>query len=1832
MFSNTVTTRVPARPRAALASLAAAAIALTGVGVAAPAAAASEEPLPPLLITEVTQDNAGTPGDQDWFEFFEVTNTTAEAIDFADYRLQYNDASFIQAVEPGTTTALADAVIPAHGTAVFWLRYAVGTGDAAVEQWQLTEAEFRGHYGDAASEYPLFHAVGQSGFANSGARSLRLFAGDGTTLVSGSDYSRAVANKGNADHFRVPATGNLLTDPTAGTPTPGAILPEQLVRPEPAPQPDPTEPTDPTEPAEPGPGASGNAGEYFPLAITEIHGDNPGTDLYEFVEVTNTTTAAIDLTAAGIGLRYHTSQWNAGTPQPIVHLDGENDAPVVIPAGGSALFWLNYAEGAQQRAITKEQFRAAVGADAGTPVFRFGPQAGIANAGGRGFSLVDAAGTALNRAWVPAIVNPTTNWNAHFAVPSTIGSVDAVLGEAGPDVATTAGTVTVEQVTSALTRATDPALAAPLLQITEIAPDTANVGGGDAYEFIEVYNASDAPIDFGDYTLSYLYTDNALSGPVTTSSTLWPAQPNEVTIAAGGTLVLWVKNPAGVTAGLTVADFNQAFGSDLVLGEDIVELYNGGMANGGSRGIQVRTNTGHDISRAYYFTDDQTTASTAIQYGWNPGAAAPLWAPPTPDGTVQTLMRLAAPTPGSVSADQVPTAFVAAPAPGSAPVITDLTGSSDVPDTADLDLGFDVTDDVLVRTVTLSLTDNLGATETRSLAFEAANRYYYTVPAADLFGKRWIEYTLLASDGSQTSTLGPVRVDLAEGEPDPVRINLVEGQFLGGQTRISATGDSGTDLALTIDGTPVVDAVASLETGPVFAFEATNTDAFFRNGVKLGDEVLRIFDEGYYSRIVTVDATVPVERVVPGQPLTLTIVAGTKAWPEADVNENNDDFTSMNLRLALPDGRVLRPDYCATTKEQSGAVTAPAFVECPAPDARISYSDANLVSFLATFTIPDDAFTSVSTVWDTTAVADGTHVIAATDGSSTASRTVQVDNTGPVIESPLVEGQRYRGHFAVDATADDAGSGVASLTATLDGDPISLPLATSSLALEPGSHVAEFTATDEVGNTGTHTVTFETADEQPGIELNGPSDGEIVEGDSADLIATPSSPEQDALNLSFREGYRYAPGDAEMTVTTGTVTDSGTGDRSAGVALGAEDLAKLLGTDGVNVETTSETALPYQLFTVAAPQGAGPGSQVRVDWRGSANANAKVTLYARTVDGGWEAVDQVLTTGGAATEFTLEALVPVDGHVADGTLTFLVQHSEGFAATDLSTRESRVEPFHAGATPRSEYDFTVAIESDTQYYNETAEYYPHQVAIHEFLRQQRENLNLQYMIHNGDIVNVHTQPHQWANADAAYRMLDEAGLPYGVLAGNHDVGGFAADYTQYSQFFGEARFAGNPWYGGSYKDNRGHYDLVSVGGVDFLFLYMGWPTPNDAAANTEDIAWMNQVIRQHPERKVWLNLHEYMLTTGGLGPFPQRVFDEVVAPNPNVFAVSSGHYHDAYTRTDEFDDDGDGLADRTVYSMLFDYQGLPEGGQGYLRLAHFDNDGGRIVFRTYSPSLQDFDSDDASLNDPPGMQEFEIPYAAVGIAPQAKTLATDSFRAEILTASEIGAVAGAASGEPATVTWRGLTEGEHGWYVIAAGPHGGIQYSPVRSFTTVPTQTDPGGGDPGEGDPGEGDPGEGDPGEGDPGEGDPGAGDPGDGEAIEPSGRVWAAFGSALVPGGRMQVEFRGFQAGEEVRFVLHSDPTALGEVLTAGADGTVTGVLPIPADATAGAHRLEAIGASGLSVMSDPFTISVPAAAGQGVLPFTGVDVMPALLAALVLLAVGAAVVVVARRRRMVR
>ena len=499
-------------------------------------------------------------------------------------------------------------------------------------------------------------------------------------------------------------------------------------------------------------------------------------DNFEFIEVANTTSSPIDL--AGYTLLYNATTTLTLTP----------GSPHSVPAKGSLVLWLDYHSGTadgwsgsspNSSLFSDTDFRSHYGIAAGVHVGHVTGQAGLTNSGTRSLEIRDAEGL-VSRSTYIAADHVGAERAVHHAAPAA-GQVDAPVFAA--KAAPTPGSldpglgVQPDEVTGVPPQPpappTDPELDAPILQVTEVAPDTANVAGSDAYEFVEVYNASDAPVRFRDFTINYLYID---ANAVTTNQALWPATPRDPIIDPGQTLVLWVKN--GANESLTAADFNAAFGAHLTAGEDLVELRTAGMANGGLRGIQVMTNTGIDTSTTYYFNDAQTTATTAIQYAWNPPASSDhLWVPETADGTVQTMTELAVPTPGYTHPRQVSDGLVATPASDTAPTIDDLTGGPLLPETEDLTLGFDVGDDHQVRTAELTLTTDVGDPVTRSLRFESPGRFVYTIPAVDLYGKQWVDYRLEVSDGTHTEQPrpGPGGPDLrpaAAGPAQPRRRRL----------------------------------------------------------------------------------------------------------------------------------------------------------------------------------------------------------------------------------------------------------------------------------------------------------------------------------------------------------------------------------------------------------------------------------------------------------------------------------------------------------------------------------------------------------------------------------------------------------------------------------------------------------------------------------------------------------------------------------------------------------------------------------------------------------------------------------------------------------------------------------------------------------------------------------------------------------------------------------------------------------------------------------------------------------------------------------------------------
>jgi hypothetical protein len=73
-------------------------------------------------------------------------------------------------------------------------------------------------------------------------------------------------------------------------------------------------------------------------------------------------------------------------------------------------------------------------------------------------------------------------------------------------------------------------------------------------------------------------------------------------------------------------------------------------------------------------------------------------------------------------------------------------------------------------------------------------------------------------------------------------------------------------------------------------------------------------------------------------------------------------------------------------------------------------------------------------------------------------------------------------------------------------------------------------------------------------------------------------------------------------------------------------------------------------------------------------------------------------------------------------------------------------------------DFSIIVLPDTQ--NES-QYYPQVLSAEtQWIANSQDALNIQAVLGLGDIVNSGSDNVQWANADAAFKILDQAQIPY----------------------------------------------------------------------------------------------------------------------------------------------------------------------------------------------------------------------------------------------------------------------------------------------------------------------------------------------------------------------------------------------------------------------------------------------------------------------------------------
>jgi hypothetical protein len=280
-------------------------------------------------------------------------------------------------------------------------------------------------------------------------------------------------------------------------------------------------------------------------------------------------------------------------------------------------------------------------------------------------------------------------------------------------------------------------------------------------------------------------------------------------------------------------------------------------------------------------------------------------------------------------------------------------------------------------------------------------------------------------------------------------------------------------------------------------------------------------------------------------------------------------------------------------------------------------------------------------------------------------------------------------------------------------------------------------------------------------------------------------------------------------------------------------------------------------------------------------------------------------------------------------------------------------------------DFTIIVLPDTQ--NE-AQYYPNVMASQtQWIVANQSALNIQAVLGVGDIVNDGASDAQQQNADAAIKLLDNAGIPYLMAIGNHDydgalMSGLGRSVTGFNNWWGPNRYAGKSYYQGNYPSgsNENFYSVLNIGGTNYLFLMLEF-VPRNAALD-----WAESVLNANPDKSVILVTHSYMYVDGTRADRcdtndmnNDNDGDEMWArlrKHANLMMTLNGHLTNGFaSRRADMGDNGN-----LVNEVFANYQDLANGGDGWLRVMTFHPSMNTITIRTYSPFLNAYKTDSSN--------------------------------------------------------------------------------------------------------------------------------------------------------------------------------------------------------------------------------------------------------------------------------
>jgi hypothetical protein len=260
---------------------------------------------------------------------------------------------------------------------------------------------------------------------------------------------------------------------------------------------------------------------------------------------------------------------------------------------------------------------------------------------------------------------------------------------------------------------------------------------------------------------------------------------------------------------------------------------------------------------------------------------------------------------------------------------------------------------------------------------------------------------------------------------------------------------------------------------------------------------------------------------------------------------------------------------------------------------------------------------------------------------------------------------------------------------------------------------------------------------------------------------------------------------------------------------------------------------------------------------------------------------------------------------------------------------------------RAQAKFEIIALSDMENYVDPTSNAHIMVAQTQWVVDQRAAENIVFVSQLGDLLH-YDHDVEIPLVNAAFDILDGE-VPYSVSAGNHDFS------QQFEDNFGETRYTGYDWYGGSH-DIFNHYQIFSAEGYDFLHINL----EKDASGGI--LTWAQGVVYANLGKPTIISTHDYLDNPGNVATRTgagEDIWIGLVKDNPQIFMTLSGHKHRTPASAHMLSDNSAGEPVLQILADFEDYRSdSGETDSGYLSRVIFDPDAKKISVKTYSPTYE----------------------------------------------------------------------------------------------------------------------------------------------------------------------------------------------------------------------------------------------------------------------------------------